>query len=240
MWYLGLLLKSSGMEPQNKIKKGWEGCKSRGWLYLKCMQAMHHCLLSALANAPALFNLVPLSSRSAPRSQRSEGCNTLQLATGTPQANCVKTTCPCGEQNLPRMCRRKLTVEYLVFHLPLGASSVQCSVNIIHFVTSEQKWEALASSSPGSRVCSLRAAWALWGSVLTREGLEITRQEQNPIIFTWKETTCYRALKLWQNSRKAHDLFTMCLKASELYKRHLLWITMLSQGIVLLITWRMY
>jgi len=43
-------------------------------------------------------------------------------------------------------------VEYLVLHFPPEASSVQCSVNIIHFVPSEQKREALRSSStPGSR-----------------------------------------------------------------------------------------
>lgn len=42
--------------------KGWEGHKSRELLCVKCIQGMHHCLLSALANAPALFNLISLSS----------------------------------------------------------------------------------------------------------------------------------------------------------------------------------
>lgn len=45
---------------------------------------------------------------------------------------------------------------------------------------------------------------------------------------------------LWQNSGRTYNLFTTCLKASKLHNRHLLWITMLSLGTNLLITWRMY
>jgi len=63
------------------------------------------------------------------------------------------------------------TVAYSVVHFALRGSSVQCSVNITHFV---QRVVLLASSP----VCSLCAEHI---SVLTRQGTEILRQqEQNP------------------------------------------------------------
>lgn len=42
--------------------KAWERPKSRGLLYVRCVQAMHHCSLSVLADVPALLNLISLSS----------------------------------------------------------------------------------------------------------------------------------------------------------------------------------
>lgn len=63
------MILGSGFEKQchgvttTKSKKGWEGYKSRGLFYLKCIQAMHHCLLSVLTNVLALFNLISLSSQ---------------------------------------------------------------------------------------------------------------------------------------------------------------------------------
>lgn len=140
------------------------------------------------------------------------------------------------ERNLQRACGD------LVLHLPLRAGWVQRGANITRLVRGQRRCPRPHSSarsptaapasprqrprphgSAGSRLC-------LWESVLTsRAWTPPGRNKIQPDVFLWKKTTCYRPPRLRRSSGKVHDLFTMCSRASKLYKKHLLWITVLSR-----------
>lgn len=145
--------------------------QEQGLFCLERTQAMLHCSLSALANVPALFNLISLSGHRDPHSQKREDRSTLHLA-NRPSKLCKKHE-SVQRANPAINGLQAAKREILRFTFPPWSqlSAVQCKHH--HVVTSEQQREGLpAAAGAAGFAPSVPHA-------LTREGLAITTQAQN-------------------------------------------------------------
>lgn len=128
---------------------------------MKCIQAMHHCLLSALANVLALSNLISLSSHRDSYSQKREDCNTLTPKWDPTSQRCknqepVQSTKPA--MNVLKEANRGIFS--FTFSSQSQFSAAQCKHH--PFCKEGAEVRSVPSSSPASRLRCLHATGALW------------------------------------------------------------------------------